>query len=79
MNALVFLCKKVLKAALEGVIDALRAPKKVNVRVVMTREEVSRIIPSCSGRHSLWSSWFTGVARGSWKRCGCACRRLTWK
>jgi hypothetical protein len=45
MNALVFLCKKVLQEPLEGVINAVRAPRKVNVPVVMIREEVARVIP----------------------------------
>jgi hypothetical protein len=45
MNALVFLYKKVLKEALEGAINAVRAPRKVNVPVVMTREEVAMVIP----------------------------------
>ncbi len=35
MNALVFLYKKVLKEPLTGVIDAVRAPRKTNVPVVM--------------------------------------------
>ena len=44
MNALVFLYKHVLKRPLDGKINAVRAAKKVNVPVVMTREEVARII-----------------------------------
>jgi hypothetical protein len=42
MNALVFLYKKVLKVSLESVIDALRAPKKVNVPKVMTGRRCPR-------------------------------------
>jgi integrase len=49
MNALVFLYKKVLDEPLEGVINAVRAPRKVNVPVVMTREEVARVIPFLNG------------------------------
>ena len=45
MNALVFLYKKVLKEPLTGVIDAVRAPRKTNVPIVMTREEVAGLIP----------------------------------
>lgn len=45
MNALVFLYKKVLQEPLDGAINAVRAPRKVNVPVVMTREEVARVIP----------------------------------
>src|ERR1039457_3098377 len=44
MNALVFLYKRVLAKPLDGVIDAVRAERKVNVPVVLTREEVSRVI-----------------------------------
>jgi integron integrase len=49
MNALVFLYKKVLKESLEGSIDAVRAPKRVNIPVVMTRDEISRVIPFLNG------------------------------
>jgi hypothetical protein len=38
MNALVFLYKRVLHHALEDHINAVRADKKVNVPVVMTRD-----------------------------------------
>jgi hypothetical protein len=38
MNALIFLYKHVLKNPLDGKINAVRAAKKVNVPVVMTRE-----------------------------------------
>lgn len=37
MNALVFLYKRVLNHTLEGRINAVRADKKINVPVVMTR------------------------------------------
>jgi site-specific recombinase XerD len=53
MNALVFLYKKVLDEPLEGVINAVRAPRKVNVPVVMTREEVARVIPFLNGAPQL--------------------------
>ena len=43
MNALVFLYKRVLEKPLDDVIDAVRAERKVNVPVVLTREEVSRV------------------------------------
>ncbi len=44
MNALVFLYKKVLKTPLTDKIDAVRAFKKNNVPVVLTRDEVRKII-----------------------------------
>jgi site-specific recombinase XerD len=46
MNALVFLYKykRVLNHAMEGSINAVRADQKINVPVVMTREEVAAVI-----------------------------------
>src|SRR5918996_3657593 len=43
MNALVFLYKRVLKHDMDGPINAVRADKKINVPVVMTREEVAAV------------------------------------
>ena len=53
MNALVFLYKRVLTHTLEGRINAVRADKKVNVPVVMTREEVAAIISLMDGTAQL--------------------------
>ena len=53
MNALAFLYKQVLKKPLDGKINAVRAKKKVNVPVVMTREEVARIIALMEGTPQL--------------------------
>jgi site-specific recombinase XerD len=49
MNALVFLYRQVLKQALDERIDAVRAERKVNVPVVLTREEVSSVISLMEG------------------------------
>jgi site-specific recombinase XerD len=49
MNALVFLYKRVLYHALEGRINAVRADKKINVPVVMTREAVAAVISVADG------------------------------
>ncbi len=49
MNALVFLYKKVLKQPLDEEINAIRAPKKINVPVVMSREEVAQVITLIEG------------------------------
>jgi integron integrase len=49
MNALVFLYKRVLNHTLPGSIDAVRADKKINVPVVMTREEVAAVISLMDG------------------------------
>lgn len=44
MNALVFLYKKILKQPLDDEINAVRATKKKNVPVVMTREETRQVL-----------------------------------
>jgi site-specific recombinase XerD len=53
MNALVFLYKRVLTHALQGSINAVRADKKVNVPVVMTREEVAAVLSLMDGTAQL--------------------------
>ena len=53
MNALVFLYKKVLKLPLDDEINAVRAYKKENVPVVMTREETAKIISLTTGTTQL--------------------------
>ncbi len=49
MNALVFLYKRVLKVPLNEEINAVRASKKVNIPVVMTREEVRQVVAVMEG------------------------------
>jgi len=49
MNALVFLYRKVLKKPLDEEINAVRAAKKINVPVVMTREETAKVIANMAG------------------------------
>lgn len=44
MTALVFLYKRVLNQSLDGSIDAIQACRKVNVPVLMTREEVATML-----------------------------------
>lgn len=53
MNALIFLYKRVLKQPPEQEINAVRAPRKINVPVVLTREEVARIIAIMEGAPQL--------------------------
>lgn len=53
MNALVFLYKHVLKHALQGSIDAVRAAQKVHVPVVMTREGVATVLSLMDGTPQL--------------------------
>ena len=52
MNALVFLYKRLLNQALPG-INAVRADKKINVPVVMTREEVAAVLSLLDGTAQL--------------------------
>ncbi len=49
MNALVFLYKHVLKQPMDKEINTVRASRKIKVPVVMTREEVARIIAFIEG------------------------------
>jgi integron integrase len=53
MNALVFLYKRALNHALPDRINAIRASKKINVPVVMTREEVAAILALMDGTAQL--------------------------
>jgi integron integrase len=53
MNALVFLYRKVLKKDLDKRIDAVRAYKKINVPVVLTREETARVLSLMTGAPQL--------------------------
>ena len=67
MNALVFLYKRVLNHALGGRIDAVRADKKLNVPVVMTRDEVAAVLSLMDGPPNWWPSCSMEVACASWK------------
>ena len=49
MNSLVFLYKKVLKQTLDERIDAIRARRKVNIPVVLTREETAAVLSLMAG------------------------------
>jgi len=53
MNALVFLYKKVLKQTLDQKIDAVRAKSRKNIPVVMTHEEVTKVISLMKGTSQL--------------------------
>jgi integrase len=53
MNALVVLDTRVLNHSLPGRINAVRADKKINVPVVMTREEVATILSLLDGTPQL--------------------------
>ena len=49
LNALLFLYRRVLEVELTGRIDAVRAKKKENLPVVLTQDEVKRIIALVTG------------------------------
>ena len=49
MNALLFLYNKVLKTPLDEAINAVRADRKAHVPVVLTREEVAKVLPLVEG------------------------------
>ena len=53
VNALIFLYKHVLGYPLEKRINAERAPRKVNVPVVLTRDETAKIIKLLTGVNQL--------------------------
>jgi site-specific recombinase XerD len=60
MHALVFLYKRVLKQELSARIDAVRAPKKLNVSVVMTREEGAAVLALLEGTAQLMAQLLYG-------------------
>ena len=70
MNALVFLYKRVLNHPLDEAINAVRADKKINVPVVMTREEVAAVISCSTEPPRSWPSCSTGAVCASWRRSG---------
>jgi len=49
MNALVFLYKKVIREPFYKEINSVRASKKINIPVVMTREETAKVISLMEG------------------------------
>src|SRR6266581_1607983 len=53
MNALVFLYRQVLKIPLDEKIDAVRAERKVNVPVVLSSQEVAKLLPLLDGEPQL--------------------------
>ena len=53
MNAPVFLYRHVLKVPLDEKIDAIRAERKVNVPVVLSSQEVAKLLPLLEGEPQL--------------------------
>ena len=63
MNAPVCRYKRVLNHALPGRIQAVRADKKINVPVVMTREEVAAVISLMDGTAQVVAKLLYGSGR----------------
>ena len=63
MNALVFLDKRALNHALPDRIHAIRASKKINVPVVMTREEVAAVLALRDGTAPRVAKLLSGSGR----------------
>ena len=84
MHALVFLYKRVLNHALADRINAVRADKKVNVPVVMTRDEVATVLSLMEGTPQLVATLLYGsglrMMEAVWLRVkdiDCAMKQLT--
>jgi len=60
-NALLFLYREVLKAPLEGRIDAVRSGKKQRLPVVLSRKEVAQLLSAMSGVPQLVSKLLYGT------------------
>ena len=60
MNALVFLYRKVLKHNLDDEINAIRSSKKVNIPVVMTREETAKVLSLMTGTPQIIAKFLYG-------------------
>jgi integron integrase len=53
MNALVYLYKEILERPLEHTVNAVRAPRKEKLPVVMTKDEVIKVLSFIHGKHQL--------------------------
>jgi hypothetical protein len=60
MHALVFLYKRLRNHAMQGRINAVRVDKKINVPVVMTRDEVAAVIALPDGTAQLVAELLCG-------------------
>jgi hypothetical protein len=67
MNALVFLYKRIFHHSLPGKINAVRADQKINVPMVMTRDEVAAVLSRMDGTAHLVAKFLYGAACASWK------------
>jgi len=60
MNAIVFLYRDVIGRPLAGAINAVRAPKHINVPVVLTKDETMRLLNVMSGTTQLMAKLLYG-------------------
>jgi integron integrase len=60
MNALVFLYKRIFHHSLPGKINAVRADQKINVPMVMTRDEVAAVLSRMDGTAHLVAKFLYG-------------------
>ena len=60
LSAILFLYQKVLQTNLPWMDDIVRAKRSVRIPVVLTREEVSRVLNAMSGKHWLMASILYG-------------------
>ena len=79
MHALVLLSKRVLNHALEDRIHAERTDKKVNVPVVMTRDEVATILSLMAGTPQLTATppWRSTSRLTAMRQESCMARQAT--
>ena len=61
MTALVFLYKRVLNQSMDGSINAIRAERKVNIPVIMTREKVAAVFSLLKGTPQLVAKLLYGT------------------
>jgi len=78
MHALVFLYKRVLKQALPGRINAVRADKKVTVPVVMTRDEVATVLSLLDGTAQLVAKLLYGSGLRSMEAVRLRVKDIDW-
>jgi hypothetical protein len=76
MNALVFPYQQVLEEPLDEKIYAVRADKKVNLPVVLTREDVVKVIPLVRGPARRGVTMWTRAWRIRRSRARCTRRVL---
>lgn len=78
LNALVFLYRHVVEHPLPDVLDDVaRAKKPARLPVVLTRDEVRRVLSHLEGRTPSSPGSCTAPGCGCWRRSGCGSRTWT--